>query len=77
LTNTRAGGLGVGSNSNISENGLEVGYRRAVLLEVDVATRGSRIYASGILNPTGLHISVYGEKRRGSHSFGHLNDTIT
>ena len=46
--------VGVGSNSNISENGLDVEYRRAVVLEVDVATRGSRIYASGIRNPTGL-----------------------
>jgi glucose/arabinose dehydrogenase len=46
--------VGVGSNSNIGENGLEVEYRRAVVLEVDVATRGSRIYASGIRNPTGL-----------------------
>jgi glucose/arabinose dehydrogenase len=46
--------VGVGSNSNIGENGLEVEYRRAVVLEVDVASRGSRIYASGIRNPTGL-----------------------
>ncbi|MET0232947.1 MAG: sorbosone dehydrogenase family protein, partial [Rhodanobacteraceae bacterium] len=46
--------VGVGSNSNITENGLEVEYRRAVVLEVDVATRGSRIYASGLRNPTGL-----------------------
>jgi len=46
--------VGVGSNSNITENGLAVEYRRAVVLEVDVATRGSRIYASGIRNPTGL-----------------------
>jgi glucose/arabinose dehydrogenase len=46
--------VGVGSNSNVSENGLEVEYRRAMVLEVDVATRGSRIYASGIRNPTGL-----------------------
>jgi len=46
--------VGVGSNSNVGENGLEVEYRRAVVLEVDVATHGSRIYASGIRNPTGL-----------------------
>jgi glucose/arabinose dehydrogenase len=46
--------VGVGSNSNITENGLEVEYRRAMVLEVDVATRGSRIFASGIRNPTGL-----------------------
>jgi len=46
--------VGVGSNSNITENGLEVEYRRAMILEVDVATRGSRVFASGIRNPTGL-----------------------
>jgi glucose/arabinose dehydrogenase len=46
--------VGVGSNSNITENGLDVEYRRALVLEVDVATRGSRIFASGIRNPTGL-----------------------
>ena len=46
--------VGVGSNSNASENGLDVEYRRANVLEVDIATRGSRIYAAGIRNPTGL-----------------------
>ena len=46
--------VGVGSNSNITENGQEIEYRRANVLEVDVASRGSRIYASGIRNPTGL-----------------------
>ncbi|KKJ02220.1 PQQ-dependent sugar dehydrogenase [Burkholderia gladioli] len=46
--------VGVGSNSNIGENGLDVEYRRAVILEVDVASGASRIYASGVRNPTGL-----------------------
>ncbi|MFP3748181.1 PQQ-dependent sugar dehydrogenase, partial [Achromobacter sp. SIMBA_011] len=46
--------VGVGSNSNVGENGLDVEYRRADVLEVDIATGGSRIYASGIRNPTGL-----------------------
>ncbi len=46
--------VGVGSNSNITENGTAVEYRRADVLEVDVATGGSRIYASGLRNPTGL-----------------------
>ncbi|WP_213765411.1 PQQ-dependent sugar dehydrogenase [Caballeronia sp. dw_19] len=46
--------VGVGSNSNASENGLDVEYRRANVLEVDVATGASRIYAAGIRNPTGL-----------------------
>jgi glucose/arabinose dehydrogenase len=48
--------VGVGSNSNITENGLDNEYRRAVVLEVDIASAGSRIYASGIRNATGLQI---------------------
>jgi glucose/arabinose dehydrogenase len=46
--------VGVGSNSNITENGIAVEYRRATVLEVDTATGASRIFASGIRNPTGL-----------------------
>ncbi len=46
--------VGVGSNSNITENGMEIEYRRADVLEVDVATGGSRIYAAGLRNPTWL-----------------------
>ena len=46
--------VGVGSNSNITENGLEVEYRRADILEVEVPSGASRIYASGMRNPTGL-----------------------
>ncbi|QKJ86850.1 sorbosone dehydrogenase family protein [Paramixta manurensis] len=46
--------VGVGSNSNITENGQDVEYRRAKVLEVDVASGASRVFASGIRNPTGL-----------------------
>jgi glucose/arabinose dehydrogenase len=46
--------VGSGSNSNVSENGMEVEYRRAAVLEVDTANGGSRIFASGLRNPTGL-----------------------
>lgn len=46
--------VGVGSNSNVGENGLEVEYRRADVLEVDVSSGASRVYASGLRNPTGL-----------------------
>jgi glucose/arabinose dehydrogenase len=46
--------VGVGSNSNITENGLDVEYRRACVLEVDADSGASRIYASGLRNPTGL-----------------------
>ena len=46
--------VGVGSNSNVAENGIGAEYRRAAVLEVDTASGASRIYASGIRNPTGL-----------------------
>jgi len=46
--------VGSGSNSNITENGMEVEYRRAAVLEVDTATGASRVFASGLRNPTGL-----------------------
>jgi len=46
--------VGVGSNSNVGENGLGEEYRRAAVLEVDAASGASRIFASGIRNPTGL-----------------------
>jgi glucose/arabinose dehydrogenase len=46
--------VGIGSNSNIGENSLAVEYRRAAVLEVDTASGASRVYASGLRNPTGL-----------------------
>ncbi len=46
--------MGVGSNSNITENGTAVEYRRAAVLEVDATSGASRIYAHGLRNPTGL-----------------------
>ncbi|MCZ4058375.1 sorbosone dehydrogenase family protein [Pantoea sp. LMR881] len=46
--------VGVGSNSNITENGIGAEYRRAAILEVDAASGASRIYASGLRNPTGM-----------------------
>ncbi|MBV9561996.1 MAG: sorbosone dehydrogenase family protein [Bradyrhizobium sp.] len=45
---------GVGSNSNITENGMEAEHNRADILEVDRATGRFRIFASGLRNPNGL-----------------------
>jgi glucose/arabinose dehydrogenase len=45
---------GVGSNSNVAENGMEVEEGRAAIHEIDVETGESRIYASGLRNPVGL-----------------------
>jgi len=46
--------VGVGSNSNISENGMEAEKNRADILEVDRQTGRWRIFASGLRNPNGL-----------------------
>jgi hypothetical protein len=46
--------VGVGSNSNITENGMEAEHNRAAILQVDRATGRSRIFASGLRNPNGL-----------------------
>jgi glucose/arabinose dehydrogenase len=46
--------VGVGSNSNITENGMEAEKNRADILEVDRATGRWRIFASGLRNPNGL-----------------------
>ncbi|MCG2632182.1 sorbosone dehydrogenase family protein [Bradyrhizobium sp. WYCCWR 13023] len=46
--------VGVGSNSNITENGMEAEHNRADILEVDRASGRWRIFASGLRNPNGL-----------------------
>jgi len=46
--------VGVGSNSNITENGMEAEKNRADILEVERATGRWRIFASGLRNPNGL-----------------------
>jgi glucose/arabinose dehydrogenase len=46
--------VGVGSNSNITENGLEAEKNRAAIWEVDRANGRWRIFASGLRNPNGL-----------------------
>jgi glucose/arabinose dehydrogenase len=43
-----------GSNSNVAENGMENEERRAAILEFDLATGASRVFASGLRNPNGL-----------------------
>jgi glucose/arabinose dehydrogenase len=46
--------VGVGSNSNITENGIGAEYERAAIWEVDRASGAHRIFASGLRNPTGV-----------------------
>lgn len=46
--------VGVGSNSNAAENGLEAERERAAVWEIDPQTGAHRIFASGLRNPVGL-----------------------
>ncbi len=46
--------VGVGSNSNIAENGIAAEDKRAAVLEIDPASGATRVYASGLRNPVGL-----------------------
>ncbi len=46
--------VGVGSNSNAAERGMEAEDERASILEIDVTTGMHRVYASGLRNPVGM-----------------------
>jgi glucose/arabinose dehydrogenase len=46
--------VGVGSLSNIAENGMAVEEGRAAVYELDLGSGSSRIFASGLRNPVGL-----------------------
>ncbi|WAJ28357.1 PQQ-dependent sugar dehydrogenase [Antarcticirhabdus aurantiaca] len=48
--------VGIGSNSNVGERGMEVEEERAVVWEIDRASGATRTIARGIRNPTALAI---------------------
>ena len=46
--------VGIGSNSNITERGMEAELNRAEVWQIDAATGAHKPYATGIRNPTAL-----------------------
>ena len=46
--------VGVGSNSNVAENGIAKEEERAAVWEIDPAAGSHRIFGSGLRNPVGL-----------------------
>ena len=52
--------VGVGSNSNAGENGIDREKDRAGILEVDPGSGQWRVYASGLRNPAGLALNADG-----------------
>ncbi|MBZ9657301.1 sorbosone dehydrogenase family protein [Phyllobacterium sp. 2063] len=49
----------VGSNSNVGENGIDAEKNRAAVLVVDLSSRTTRVFASGLRNPNGLSWNPY------------------
>ncbi|MCW1244064.1 sorbosone dehydrogenase family protein [Pseudomonas sp. SAICEU22] len=48
--------VGIGSNSNITERGMEVEIDRAMVWQIDAETGAHRPFATGLRNPTALKI---------------------
>jgi glucose/arabinose dehydrogenase len=46
--------VGVGSNSNVAENGMDQEAGRAAIWEIDARTGAHRVFASGLRNPVGM-----------------------
>lgn len=46
--------VGVGSNSNVAEGGMEIETNRAAILEIDPRSGATRLFASGLRNPVGI-----------------------
>jgi glucose/arabinose dehydrogenase len=52
--------VGVGSNSNAAETGMEIEEGRAAIWEIDPQAKTKRLYATGLRNPVGLAWSETG-----------------
>lgn len=46
--------VGIGSNSNVGERGMEVEVDRAVIWQIDAQSGAHKTYATGVRNPTAL-----------------------
>ncbi len=46
--------VGVGSNSNIGENGMAIEKDRAAIWQIDPRTGAARVFAGGLRNPVGI-----------------------
>jgi glucose/arabinose dehydrogenase len=52
--------VGVGSNSNVAEKGMEIEEGRAAIWEIDPRAKTKRLFATGLRNPVGLAWSASG-----------------
>ncbi|MDQ2990586.1 MAG: sorbosone dehydrogenase family protein [Pseudomonadota bacterium] len=54
--------VGVGSNSNITENGMGAELNRATIFELDRQSGATRIFASGLRNPNSMQWEPFSKK---------------
>lgn len=54
--------VGIGSNSNVGERGMDAEEDRAVVWEIDPATRAHRVFATGLRNPTAMAFDPWGNR---------------
>lgn len=52
--------VGVGSNSNVADHGMDEEFERAAVWEIDPATGRHRVFASGLRNPVGIAFNPAG-----------------
>ena len=46
--------VGVGSNSNVAEKGMDIEVNRAAVLEIDPSNGSTRVFGAGLRNPVGI-----------------------
>ena len=51
--------VGVGSNSNVGENGMEMEVGRAAIWEIDPRTGAKQVFAGGLRNPVGIKFNPW------------------
>lgn len=54
--------VGIGSNSNVGERGMEIEENRAMVWQIDAQTGASRQFATGLRNPTALAFEPSGSQ---------------
>jgi glucose/arabinose dehydrogenase len=51
--------VGVGSNSNVGENGMAIEQGRAAIWQIDPRTGAKQVYAGGLRNPVGIKFNPW------------------
>ena len=69
--------VGVGSNSNVGENGMAIEQGRAAIWQIDPRAGASHIFAGGLRNPIGIAFNPWSGARCGRPSTNVTNSAAT